>query len=69
MERGSKVTLCGGGCQSCPEATFRDDGGVDVRGDDGQTVTLTAFQFGMLYAEAARRGVLGCPSDPPGKDG
>jgi len=61
MKQTQTVTLCGGGCASCPQATFTEDGGVVLRADDGQQVTLTAFQFGMLYAEAAKQGALGCP--------
>lgn len=63
-----RVLLCGGGCPSCPEATFGQDGSVTVTYDEkdaeGNRIvgTLSAFQFGMLIAEAGRRGLLGCPA-------
>lgn len=58
MSEARKVLLCGGGSQCCPEATFLADGSVELRGDDGQVVVLTAFQVSKLHAEAARRGLV-----------
>lgn len=56
------VTLCGGGCASCPDASFEQDGSI-VLSEHGQAVRLSPFALGMLMAEAASRGYLGCPGE------
>jgi hypothetical protein len=62
MSKANKVTLCGGGCASCPDASFEDDGSV-VLSEHGQSVRLSPFALGMLMSEAATRGYLGCPGE------
>lgn len=50
------ITLCGGGCTTCPDATLHADGSVTLE-EYGQAVTLTPFALDMLirwYADQTK---------------
>lgn len=55
------VTLCGGGCDGCPDAHFLPDGSVLLT-DLGQAVLITAPQLAHLFNACRARGLPRCPT-------